>query len=362
MAGARDQARARRLRRDLVTWYRRDARVLPWRRPDPDPWMVWVSEIMLQQTRVEAVAGRFGDFLDRYPDPASLAAADVDPVLGAWSGLGYYRRARRLHAGAGYVCERHDGRVPDDMASLRAIPGVGEYTAAAIASIAFGAVEPALDANAERVLARLFALRGNPKARALRSRLRELALAVIDPECPGDSNQALMDVGARWCRASRPDCERCPVGAHCAGRADGRPEDFPMPRTRRAVREVAMLCLVVRDAARVLLWRRDDDGGELSGMWELPGMELDAGVDPGLAARDLATAVERRTGLVVRVGGPAARTRHAIMDRRIVADAWTATVAEPPGVGEARDWGLLDEDDRRRVGVSSLYTKLLRGL
>ena len=197
--------------RALLGWYDERQRDLPWRRHS-DPYAIWVSEIMLQQTRVETVLRYYDRFLGRFPNVASLASAEIEEVLALWSGLGYYRRARLMHAAAQKIVSE-GGELPSTLEGLRALPGVGEYTAAAVGSIGFGLVEPTIDGNVKRVVGRLLALEVHPDkaAKQIRARAREL----LDGDRPGDSNQALMEIGATICSPYRPNCQACPIEGGC---------------------------------------------------------------------------------------------------------------------------------------------------
>jgi A/G-specific adenine glycosylase len=242
-------------RRKLLAWYRRRGRDLPWRRTD-DPYAIWVSEIMLQQTRVAAVVPYYERFLARFPDVATLARARIDTVLAHWSGLGYYRRARFLHAAARRVAREG---FPRTAADWRDLPGVGAYTAAAVASIAFGEPVAVVDGNVERVLCRMEAADLPKRA------VRDLAQEWLAPRAPGDFNQAMMELGATVCTPRAPDCARCPVRRFCAGQGDR----FPSPRARpRPVEERRAVGFATRDG-KVFL-RRRDGSGLLAGMWDLP--------------------------------------------------------------------------------------------
>jgi len=193
------------IRRALLDWYRANRRDLPWRRTR-DPYAIWISETMLQQTRVETVIPYYERFLERFPDVAALADAESDDVLGAWAGLGYYSRARNLQAAARQIAERHGGRVPDDVEALRALPGIGRYTAGALASIAFDRPEPIVDGNVARVLARVKGIREDVKQPAVVKRLWEEAARLARGPAPGDLNQALMELGATVCVPGEPRC------------------------------------------------------------------------------------------------------------------------------------------------------------
>jgi A/G-specific adenine glycosylase len=259
------------MRRALLGWYDRAARDLPWRRTR-DPYAIWVSEAMLQQTTVDTVVPYYERFLSRYPDAASLALADEDALLAVWSGLGYYRRARLLKAGAGRIVVEHGGRVPSRLEEIRALPGVGRYTAGAIASIAFGVMTPVVDGNVVRVLSRLFAIPPNPRSSetAAREEIWRLADGLVPAPRPGDWNQALMELGATVCRPARPACGACPVARDCAALAEGDPTRYPSPKKRPDVVRASAALVVIERGGRILLVRRP--GTEiLGGLWELPG-------------------------------------------------------------------------------------------
>jgi len=207
----------RRFQRRLLAWYRVHGRKLPWRRTR-DPYRILVSEIMLQQTQVERVKGYYQRFVRQYPSFEDLAAASEPAVRESWDGLGYYARARNLHAAARLVVDEYGGKLPASSQVIRQLPGVGRYTAGAVLSIAFGQDEPILDTNAARVLARVFAVRARGGKPSLQRRLWEIAARVTPPGAAGDFNQAIMDLGATICRARAPECPVCPVRAVCAGR------------------------------------------------------------------------------------------------------------------------------------------------
>ncbi len=324
------------LRSALAAWYAGNRRDLPWRRTD-DPYAIWVSEIMLQQTTVAAVIPYWERFVARFPDVRALAAADEDDVLASWAGLGYYRRARSLHAAARTLVAAGRGSLPRSVAGLRALPGIGEYTAAAIASIAFGIAEPVLDGNVVRVLARLLGERGEPTRAAVRRRLLDVARALLDPAAPGETNQALMELGATVCTPRAPDCPACPWRGRCVARRDGLTGELPRRPARRAS------ITVVRAAARVrrrdgrLLLVRIRDGRANAGLWELPTATLFHGErDPGPAptgnGRALAGAAReawrRELDLALETDGRvAARCQHAITHHRITVHLFEARFA-----------------------------------
>ena len=264
-------ADAAEFRRALLAHFDANRRMLPWR-TRRTPYRVLVSEFMLQQTRVDTVIPRYERWLKRFPDFGALARATADDVILAWQGLGYYARARNLHRAAREVRERYGGRLPEEPAELKTLPGVGEYTAGAVASIAFGRAVPAVDGNVRRVLARLLDLADPTPARLGREAAR-----LVDPERPGDFNEAMMELGATICTPRAPGCNRCPVAGWCGARTAGTTGERPAPRPRRRVRRVEYAVAVVVDAAgRTLLARRPDQG-LLAGMWEFPCREVEAG-------------------------------------------------------------------------------------
>jgi len=270
-ATKRPRASPRALAAKLLAWYDGHARALPWRAragETPDPYAVWLSEIMLQQTTVATVAPYYRRFLARWPDVRALARADLDEVLAAWQGLGYYARARNLHACARAVCERWGGRFPGSEESLRGLPGVGPYTAAAIAAIAFGERASAVDGNVERVIARLFGVtRPLPAAKG---ELRELAAGLVPARRAGDYGQALMDLGATLCTPRAPACPRCPWRLACLARARGIAETLPRRAAKRArpLRRGVAFFLTNGDGA---IWlKRRPERGLLGGMIEIP--------------------------------------------------------------------------------------------
>jgi A/G-specific adenine glycosylase len=256
---------------DVLAWYDVHRRDLPWRAKrgeTSDPYRVWLSEIMLQQTTVAAVGPYYRKFLERWPDVAALARASQDEVLGAWAGLGYYSRARNLHRAAKIVCEEFGGAFPRRSAELRELPGIGAYTAAAIAAIAFGERAAAMDANAERVIARLLAFEEElPKGRA---KLASMAETLVPEQRPGDFAQALMDLGSNVCLVKNPPCRECPVAVHCRARAMGIAQELPRkaPKRARPLKRGAAFVAFDRQSA-VYLVRRPEQG-LLGGMLEPP--------------------------------------------------------------------------------------------
>jgi A/G-specific adenine glycosylase len=336
----------------LLPWYRRQRRDLPWRR-DPEPYRVWISEVMLQQTTVKTVLPYYERFLARFPGVAALAAADEEEVLAAWSGLGYYHRARNLHRAARYLAANHGGRFPRRLEAALAVPGVGLYTASAVLSIAYGVALPVVDGNVRRVLARLRGLRG-PAWRS-DGAYYNLAEELLDRAAPGDWNQALMELGATVCKPRQPACPACPLRRGCRARAEGVQEELPEGRPRRAPVAVTVAAAVVERQGRLLLVRRDE--GRLMGrMWEIPQTSLETRGRP-----DLAGELRERYGLDVQPGALVARARHAITYRRIRLEAYRAALRrQPPSDSDRFRW--VAPEEIAGLPVSSLTRKVVRGL
>jgi A/G-specific adenine glycosylase len=252
----------------LLAWYAREKRELPWRK-NRDPYRVWLSEIMLQQTRVEAVLPYYERFLSNFPTVRDLAAAELDRVTNLWAGLGYYSRARNLHAAARQVAELHGGKFPESREALRGLKGVGDYTASAIASIAFGQAHCALDGNLERVFARLTACRLDPKSRAGRARLLELGDALVRLGQPGEVNQAVMDLSSAVCLPKAPRCEECPIARHCEARRQGIQRELPVKKAKaeKVLLQARAWAVVYKNE---LLLARRAKGAWLAGLWDLP--------------------------------------------------------------------------------------------
>lgn len=294
------------LHRRLLRWYARHARSLPWR-GTRDPYRVWVSEIMLQQTRVETVIPYYRRWLRRFPTVRALAAASLGEVLALWEGLGYYSRARNLHRAAQMVAAEFRGRVPSDVESLRRLAGVGRYTAGAIASIAFGADAAVLDGNVKRVLARVFDFREDVRSPAGEKALWELAESLIPKGKAGDYNQALMDLGATICARKSPDCAHCPLLGLCAAQKLGVQDQRPIVRKKPATPHYTVTAGIIRRNGRFLIAQRPA-GKLLGGLWEFPGGKREPGET---LAECLRREIREELGIEVGVGGQTQTLRHA---------------------------------------------------
>ena len=298
----------------LLAWFDQNRRDLPWRR-SRDPWAIWVSEVMLQQTRVEAVRAAYERFLARFPKPADFASASDDELLLAWKGLGYYRRARLLRLGARAVVADHESRVPGEVSALGDLPGIGEYTRGAIASIAFGRPEIAVDGNVERVVARHRGISSDVKQKPAAPLIRTTVREWQSQDRPGDFNQALMELGATVCTPKTPRCPLCPLRSDCEARQKGLTATLPVLSQRKATLAVAARCLVVPIGQDRVLGARIPDGEINAGQVELP--------TPGVLVNiaddaELAHALAERYGLTFRIGALLGEVRHTITWHRIV--------------------------------------------
>ena len=300
------------IRRALRAWYRREARDLPWRRTR-DPYCIWLSEIMLQQTRVEAALPYYERFVGRFPTVERLAAAKLDDVLALWAGLGYYSRARNMHAAARAVVDDWGGEFPRAAADLQKLPGVGRYTAGAVASIALGERVPVVDGNVKRVLARLGGIETSIDEAETVERMWAWAEELVPPGEPGEFNQALMELGARVCVPKRPRCEACPLTRLCVAREKGLTERLPVRREKKAAPQVRAVAAVIEKDGRVLMVQRPPRG-LLGGMWELPGAEIDPGAKP---AAVVSAAVKQCAGLEVKAGALLGEVEHVFTHRRL---------------------------------------------
>jgi A/G-specific adenine glycosylase len=256
------------MRHALLAWYRANRRDLPWRRTR-DPYRIWVSEIMLQQTRAQAVIPYYQKFLERFPTAEALACAAEQDVLACWSGLGYYSRARNLQKAARLI----GGGLPRDYQAIRQLPGVGDYTAAAIASIAFGLPHAVLDGNVMRVIARLTNDAADTGSPATRVRFQRIAQQWLDPRRPGAFNQALMELGATICLPRAPQCLLCPLVSYCEARRLGRETQLPVKLRKVAPQKIDATLVIVERRHRILLWQRTADSRRMAGFWELPAPE-----------------------------------------------------------------------------------------
>lgn len=340
------------VRDNLLAWYDANARDLPWRRTR-DPYAIWVSEIMCQQTRVDTVVPYYERFLARFPGPTDLAAADEDEVMSLWSGLGYYRRARLLHAGVKEVVASYGGEVPRDAGARRALPGIGRYTAGAIGSVAFGLPEAIVDGNVARVLSRLHVLDAPLGTATSDKSLWALAAALAQGPRPGDLNQAVMELGAMVCTPRSPSCGECPVRAECQALADGRVDELPVPKKKKKPREVTMVAVVPR--SRGATWLVKGKGSLFGGLFGVP-----TGEGEGLAAAREVLAASGISGRVVDIAPP--RVNHVLSHRRLDVQVYRATHARARTQGQTQGSATLRPfaaAELREVGIAKLTMKIL---
>ncbi len=305
----------RKVREKLLRWYDAGNRALPWR-GESDPYLVWVSEVMLQQTRAETVTERYPRFVSRFPTLKSLADAPLEAILSEWQGLGYYSRARNLHRAARIVAESLQGNLPEDKKSLRALPGFGPYIAGAVSSIAFGERAAAVDGNFTRVLSRLLDFSEPVDVPAIKVALESQAEALVPPSRPGDFNQAVMDLGAGICLPRNPRCQACPLSRHCAALAEGTVAARPIKTKKNPPREVTVFQLWAKSLNLIRLVRREESG-LFGGMWELPSLMVD-GRPAQPDEKPLTRLCRSALGPGWRSGGEIARLTRTLTHRKIL--------------------------------------------
>jgi len=338
----------------LLAWYDADHRDLPWRRT-PDPYRILVAEYLLQRTRIVSGTPYYERFLKRFPTVQDLASAPLDDVLVVWEGLGFYGRARNLHAAARAIVDRHAGRVPESFEELTALPGMGAYTAGAVASIAFGDPVPAVDGNVSRVIARLFRIRDDVTRAVAKRRIHEIAARLVSLDRPGAFNQAMMELGATVCTPSSPACDHCPLERMCLARLAGEESEIPASPRIRASPVVPVVFGLVAAGGRVLLVRRPS-GQLLGGLWSLPGGERTRG-DERTA---LADAVRRQAGIEVDIGPRWSRVTRTFSHRRWSGSIYRCTPRSIPQSTDPVRWVSLPE--ALRLPLVPFHREAIRAL
>jgi A/G-specific adenine glycosylase len=309
-------------RERLPAWFDGARRPMPWRETD-DPYRIWISEVMLQQTRVDQAWPYYERFTEAFPTVGALASADLDDVLRLWEGLGYYSRARNLHRAAQRVVEAYGGQIPDTEEAIRTLPGVGPYTAAAVLSIAYGRPLAVLDGNVARVLTRVFAVADDATSGRTRRHLQALADALLPPEQPARFNEAMMELGATVCTPAAPDCPACPLSPACAAYAEGEPTRYPVSKKKKPVPHHDIAVGVISDdEGRVLITKRPEDA-MLGGLWEFPGGKVEPGEPTDAACR---REILEELKVEVEVGEPVARIDHAYSHFRITLHAFLCRI------------------------------------
>lgn len=342
--------------RRLLAWYGKNRRDLPWRKTR-DPYAIWVSEIMLQQTRVDTVVPYYRRFMKRYPTVGRLARAPRDEVLKAWENMGYYSRARHLHEGAGVVVREHGGRIPATLEGLLSLPGIGSYTAGAVLSIAFGKPATAVDGNVRRVLSRLLALRKPLRRLSVQRRIESAARKMMPEDRPGQFNQALMDLGATVCIPRKPACDDCPLTEFCLARIRGIQDDIPVTSKRAALPHREMTAGILRKKGRVLVVRRPEKG-LLGGLWKFPGGLRKDGES---LQRSLRRGVLAELGIEIDVGPRLLSVEHAYTHFRMTLHAFECRhLKGTPGALGCAGWSWVPLEGLEGLAFSKADRLIIR--
>ncbi len=345
-------------RRKLRNWYHGAKRDMPWR-SSRDPYRIWVSEVMLQQTQVKKVVSYYLHFIEKFPDIPSLAAASTEEVLKSWELLGYYARARNLHKSARIIMEKHRGKIPADYETFLKLPGVGPYIAAAVMSIAFQQPFAVLDGNVKRVLARIFKIGSDIRDTETVRILRKNIDILLDRKHPADFNQGMMELGAVVCRPFGPDCKSCPVSRYCQAFQSSQTEEYPVKSVTRKIPEYNIALGIVQNNNRILITRRPDEG-LLGGLWEFPGgkvKENEASYDA--CKRE----IKEEVNLEVRVDEHLAKVRHAYSHFRIVADVYLCRYNEGEVLLDGPvDYRWVKFSDLEKYPFPALNHKIFREL
>ncbi|OGP54739.1 MAG: A/G-specific adenine glycosylase [Deltaproteobacteria bacterium RBG_13_52_11b] len=313
----------------LLRWFEKNKRELPWRKTR-DPYAIWISEMMLQQTQVATVIPYYLKFLKLFPTVRHLARADLSDVLRVWEGLGYYSRARNLHKAARTVVILFNGKIPDNPEDLLSLPGVGRYTAGAILSIAFNRESPVLDGNVKRVLSRLYAIPGDPKERKIEERLWDISGSLIPKGNAHSFNQALMELGATICIPKEPLCLLCPLQQLCRARKQGNPESYPKKVSKKAIPHVEAVSAVIIKEGRVLLKHRPPRG-LLGGLWEFPNWEIEKGKD---LKRSLKNHLKKEMALTAKVDGLVGTLKHTYSHFRLTLHVYYCQIPDGKASGK----------------------------
>jgi A/G-specific adenine glycosylase len=350
----------RALRHDLLKWFRKHRRDLPWRR-SRDPYRIWIAEVMLQQTRIAAVVPYYDRFLDRFPTVESLARAQQDSVLQLWSGLGYYSRARNLHRAAKEIVAKHDGQFPHDLDAALKLPGIGRYTGAAVLSIAYEAPLAVLDGNVARVLARLDTIRGDLRAPSRWKLLASKAQDLLAQEAPGDWNQALMELGETICTPRNPRCGACPIAHACRALKLGLTEKIPAPRKKRIPVHQKIAAAILRDPCGRTLLIKDPGAHDdvlFSRMWQFPGLEVTRH-----PRRELEAHLRATLGLNAPLSlEPLPQARHGVTFRNITLLPFLVQVSKLPRLPRTRTLPLSHLSRPSRLSISSATRKIADSL
>jgi A/G-specific adenine glycosylase len=343
----------------LLRWAARNLRDLPWRVEPRDPYRVWVSEIMLQQTQVVSVIPYFRRFIERFPTVQALAAAPLDDVLKLWEGLGYYARARNLFRAARKVVAEFEGCLPDTVEELSQLPGIGRYTCGAIASIAFGRDAPVVDGNVKRVLCRVYAIRGDARQPAVQKKLWACAEANLPKGKGGRWNEAMMELGATVCTPRSPRCDECPLAGVCRARALGTQEQLPTKATKKRLPHYDVTAAVIRKRGRILIAQRPV-GGMLGGLWEFPGGKVERGES---LEECLRREIKEELGVEIEVDQPVTQVKHAYTHFRITLHAFECRlVSGRPRAIQVADWRWVRFDELDDFAFAVTDRKIIQAL
>ena len=345
----------------LLRWAARNLRDLPWRAEPRDPYRVWVSEIMLQQTQASTVIPYFTRFTERFPTMRALAQAPLDDVLKLWEGLGYYARARNLHRAAQKVMAEFNGKLPDTVEELGKLPGIGAYTAGAIASLAFGRDAPVVDGNVKRVLCRVYAIRGDTRRPKLQKQLWTLAKTNLPKGKAGRWNEAMMELGATICAPRSPRCDECPLGQVCRARALGIQEKLPERAAKKRIPHYDVTAAVIRTlrGPRILIAQRPL-GGMLGGLWEFPGGKRERGES---LQECLRREIKEELGIEIEVGQPVTRVEHAYTHFRITLHAFECRLVHgKPRALQVADWRWVTWDELDDFAFAVTDRKIIQAL
>jgi A/G-specific adenine glycosylase len=343
----------------LLRWATKNLRDLPWRVEPRDPYRVWVSEIMLQQTQVVTVIPYFRRFIERFPTVQALAAAPLDDVLKLWEGLGYYARARNLFRAARKVVAEFEGRLPDTVEELSQLPGIGRYTSGAIASIAFGRDAPVVDGNVKRVLCRVYAIRGDARQPAVQKKLWACAEANLPKGKGGRWNEAMMELGATVCTPRSPRCDECPLAGVCRARALGTQEQLPTKATKKRLPHYDVTAAVIRKRGRILIAQRPV-GGMLGGLWEFPGGKVERGES---LEECLRREIKEELGVEIEVDQPVTQVKHAYTHFRITLHAFECRlVSGRPRAIQVADWRWVRFDELGDFAFAVTDRKIIQAL
>jgi len=345
--------------KDLLAWFDAHRREMPWR-DTPDPYLIWVAEIMLQQTRVDQVRPYFERFIRRFPDVHTLARASIDDVLKAWEGLGYYRRAHYLHQAARIIVERHGGSIPSDPEALSKLPGVGPYTLAAVLSIAYQYPIAAVDGNVIRVLTRAFGIREDVSRQATRQKLQDLAGTLLPEHRPGDFNQALMELGAMVCTPTQPACTSCPLQPVCKAYHEGTPTAYPVKKKTAPIPHIHVAIGILYDTeGRILITRRPEDA-MLGGLWEFPGGKVEEHESPAEACK---RELKKELGIDVEVGPKIGEVKHTYSHFRMTLHAFHCKpVKGTPCTTDGRPMRWVTPNEMHRLAFPRANQKIIEKL